>query len=253
MSKSWAYSALLMSGLLASGCSWLNAKLMYVPMREHAIPTPGNVQEVMIGPVHAWYFAGDPVVLLCHGNGGNISHRLEKLRLIKRAGAGALIFDYRGYGKSEGTPSEKHTYEDGEAAYRWLASTTTARIVLYGESLGGGVATELATRVPAAGLVLDSAFTSALDMGKRIFPWLPVRLLVRYKYDNLAKIAAVKMPVLVMHSPQDEIIPYDMGRRLFEAAPGKKAFVEMRGGHNDGFYLSRDAYVDGLKSFFAAL
>jgi hypothetical protein len=249
-----------------SGCTWLNRKLLYVPdYRLHASPKSIGLafEDLALTTsdgvlIEAWYVPGPaerPVVLLSHGNGGNISHRLEKLKLLRRAGAGGvLLYDYRGYGRSEGTPSEAGTYLDGEAAWSWLVSTGVApgRIVLHGESMGAGVAVELASRHPdAAGLVIESGFTSTLAMGRRIMPrWVPVSWMVRYRYDNLAKLPKVPLPTLVLHSPQDEIVPYEMGRALFEAAPGRTSFVDLRGGHNDGFFVSSATYVSALGAFF---
>jgi uncharacterized protein len=209
--------------------------------------------------VHAWYVEdtpASPVMLVCHGNGGNISHRLDKLRLFRQAGASVLLFDYRGYGLSSGRPDEKGTYMDAEAAYRWLTGTKKVpaeRVVIYGESLGGAVALETALRHPAAGLILDSAFTSVVDMGKRIFPFLPIDLMVRCRYDNLAKIAQLRAPLLVMHSPQDDIVPFDMGRMLFESAPEPKVFFALRGSHNEGFLDTGPAYVEAIASFLKDL
>jgi uncharacterized protein len=258
--------ALLLS---LSGCGWLNRKLIYVPQR--GMPaTPQRLglafEDLTLDSgggrkperVNAWYVPASstaPVVLLCHGNGGNMAHRLEKLRLLRKAGAGVMLFDYRGYGLSTGKPSERGTYEDSEAAYAWLRSRgiSDSRIVVHGESLGAGVAVELATRHPVGGLIVENGFTSTLDMGRRLFRWLPVSLLVKYRYDNLAKISRVKAPILVIHSRQDEIIPFEMGQRLFDAAASPKTFVEIQGGHNDGFFVSAQAYTDALRAFLGSL
>lgn len=267
-SKSRLAAAPWAAVLLLSGCGWLNRALIYQPRAELAA-TPDRVHigyedltlKAADGPsLDAWWAplsSTAPVVLLCHGNGGNISHRLAKLQLLRKAGASVLLFDYRGYGRSTGTPTELGTYEDGEAAYRWLLSTGVApgRIVLYGESLGNGVAIELARRHPGGfgGLIVDSAFTSTKDIARKIFPHLPVSWLVKYKYDNLAKISAVKAPTLVLHSPDDEIIPYAMGRKLYDAAPGAKSFVELQGSHNEGFITAMRPYLKGVHEFLASL
>jgi fermentation-respiration switch protein FrsA (DUF1100 family) len=257
----------LLAAPMASGCGWLNRMLLYHPdpdLRASPQSVGFAFEDLKLAStkdvdIEGWYVPGtdtQPVVLLCHGNGGNMSHRLDKLKLLRQAGAGVMMFDYRGYGRSEGTPTEANTYADGEAAYAWLRAhgVPDSRIVLYGESLGAGVAVELATRHPAAsGLVVDSGFTSTLAMGKKIFPHLPVSWLVRYRYDNLSKIPKVKSPLLVLHSPQDDIVPYAMGRALFDAAPQPKTFAEMRGSHNDGFLKSAPEYVAALKAFFATL
>jgi uncharacterized protein len=263
----WASSGLLIGALLAaSGCGWLNRSLIYQPAAELA-GTPRQVgldyEDIWLqaaggAAVHAWNVplaSTSPVVLLCHGNGGNISHRVAKLQLLRRAGASVFLFDYRGFGHSTGKPTEEGTYEDGEAAYRWLLArgVPESRLVVYGESLGNGVAIELALRHNPGGLIVDSAFTSTVEIGKRIFPHLPVRWLVKYKYENLAKISRVRCPTLFLHSPDDEIIPYEMGRRLFAAAPRPKAFADLSGGHNDGFLRAARAYLEATQRFLSAV
>lgn len=237
--------------------------MIYVPSREllgdpraAGLPFEEIAVKAADGPsIHGWFIPrepGDPVVLLCHGNGGNISHRLQKAVLLRKAGAAVALFDYRGYGRSTGKPSEQGTYRDAEAVYDWLAKekkVPASKLVLHGESLGCGVAVELARARPAAGMILESGFTSTVDMGKRIFPWLPVKWLVSFKYDSLSKLSQVRCPILVMHSPQDDIIPYDMGRKLYDAAPQPKTFFELRGDHNEGFLLTGDPYVKALEKF----
>lgn len=205
------------------------------------------------GPkIHGWFIprgAGDPVMLVCHGNAGNISHRLDKALIFRKAGASVLLFDYRGYGQSGGSPSEQGTYRDAEAAYAYLTETrgiAPERIVLYGESLGCGVAVELALKHKTAGLILDSAFTSTPDMAREIFGRLPLGLIIRFRYDNLSKIPRVSCPMLIMHSRQDDIVPFRMGQALFAAAPEPKKFFEMTGGHNDGFLETGQPYADAI-------
>lgn len=191
-------------------------------------------------------------VLIFHGNAGNISHRLEYLTMFHRMGYSSLIIDYRGYGRSTGSPSEEGTYRDAEAAWRWLTverGVNGGEIVLFGESLGGAVAVWLAARVAPRALVLSSTFTSVPDLGAQVYPFLPVRLISRFSYDNLAAIRAVKAPVLVAHSRDDEIIPFTHGRTLYEAANEPRQFLEMRGGHNDGFLFARQEWVAQLAAF----
>lgn len=205
--------------------------------------------------VHAWYVpAQHPrgTVLFCHGNGGNISHRLDTLVLLHRLGMNTLLFDYRGYGRSTGTPSEQGTYADGQAAWDWLLAqgTPPERIVLLGRSLGGAVAARLAVENAPAALVLESTFTSVPDMGASLYPYLPVRLLSRFSYDTLARLPKVRCPVLIAHSPADDIVPYALGRTLFDRASEPKAFLELTGDHNSGFLLTGEAYVNGLDIFF---
>ncbi|MFZ5775166.1 MAG: alpha/beta hydrolase [Thermodesulfobacteriota bacterium] len=210
--------------------------------------------------IAAWFIpaAGSPrgAILFCHGNGGNISHRLDSLRIFHALGFATLIFDYRGYGESEGQPSEEGTAQDARAAYAYLhgqAGFAPHQIVLFGRSLGAAVAARLASEVQSAGLILESAFTSAPDMAAEMFPLLPARWLCRSDYNTVAALAGVRCPVLVVHSPDDEMIPFRHGQRLFAAARPPKQFLAIQGDHNSGFLLSGRAYTDGLASFLAAL
>lgn len=253
--------------LLWLGLRWFERANLYFPSRGMEAD-PGRIglpfEDLRLTAddgtlVTAWFIPlklDSPVILFCHGNGGNMSHRLDKLSLLRGAGASVLMFDYRGYGQSAGRPSEQGTYLDAEAAYRWLTENKKVpprRIVIHGESLGAAVALELALRRPAAGLILESPFTSVVEMGQRIFPFLPVKLLVRFRYDNLAKIGRIRCPLLIMHSPSDDIVPYDMGRRLFTAAPQPKAFLEMRGSHNEGFLDTGEGYPASIRKFLSSL
>jgi len=194
--------------------------------------------------------------LLCHGNAGTMRDRLAKLVKFRKAGASVLLFDYRGYGRSKGVPTEAGTYRDAEVFYRWLIDVKKAppsRIVFYGESLGNGVSIEMALRHKPLGLIVDSAFTSTVDMGRLVLPWLPVDWIVKYRYDNLAKIPKISCPVLVMHSRQDDVIPFAMGQALFAAAPQPKTFLEMKGSHNDGFMDTGPAYDEAVERFLKSL
>jgi len=205
--------------------------------------------------LHAWFVPapeGRGTVLFCHGNGGNISHRLPTLQTFRLMGLNTLIFDYRGYGRSEGSPDEEGTYRDAEAAWTWLVETKKIPpegIVLFGRSLGGAVAARLAEMHAPAGLVLESTFTSLPDRGAELYWFLPVRLLSRYRYDTRKRLPKITCPVLIVHSPDDEIIPFAHGRRLFEAANEPKKFLEIRGGHNEGFLLSGPDYETPLAEF----
>jgi fermentation-respiration switch protein FrsA (DUF1100 family) len=220
--------------------------------------------------LHGWWVPVDRprgTVLLFHGNAGNIAARVDYLLMFHRLGYSTLIVDYRGYGQSTGRPSESGTYRDAEAAWRWLTGTLgirTADIVLFGESLGGAVASWLAVRIPhlaapsvpypgaaPRALILASTFTSINDLGAEVYPFLPVRLISRIHYDNRANLQAARVPVLIAHSPGDELIPYAHGRRLFEAAREPKQFLELAGGHNDGFIFMREAWVQALGRFLA--
>lgn len=192
------------------------------------------------------------LVLLFHGNAGNISHRLDYLRLFHDLGLSTLMVDYRGYGRSSGSPSEAGTYLDAETVWHHATQVLgipPGRIVFFGESLGGGVATQLATTHRPAALVLASTFTSVPDMGAELYPLLPIRLLARIRYDSLERLAQLACPLLVIHSRNDDIIPFAHGRRLFEAARPPKQFLEIAGGHNDGFVFGRDELIRQLDGF----
>jgi fermentation-respiration switch protein FrsA (DUF1100 family) len=194
-------------------------------------------------------------VLLLHGNAGNISHRIEYALMFRRLGYSTLLLDYRGYGKSTGTPTEQGTYLDAESAWQWLTRTggvPERDIVVFGESLGGGVASWLAARHEVRALILASTFTSAVDLGSELYPFLPVRLVSRFRYDTLSRLRDIRVPVLVIHSPQDEIIPFSHGRRLFEAAREPKAMLELSGGHNEGLVFVRERWVERLAAFLDA-
>ncbi|MEE8425230.1 MAG: alpha/beta hydrolase, partial [Elusimicrobiota bacterium] len=183
---------------------------------------PNALNEPPLPPTKRLETKGSPPVLVVfHGNGGNISHRVQKLRIFRGMGLSVFMFDYRGYGKSEGRPSEQGTYLDGLAAVDWLKKEkglAPRELLYYGESLGCAVALETALERPPKALILDSAFTSTVAMGQIVFPFLPVSWMVRYRYDNEAKIGRLKSPLLIMHSPQDDIVPYRMGEKLFAEA-----------------------------------
>jgi uncharacterized protein len=206
--------------------------------------------------LHAWFFAADQssprakfVMLFCHGNGGNLTSRPGYYRAILETGVNLLTFDYRGYGRSDGEPSEAGTYTDAEAAYQWLRTRGFApeHILVWGESLGGGIASHVAATEPVGGLMLQSTFTSIPDIGAELFPWLPVKLISRIKYDTHSRLPHLKCPVVVMHSRGDTTIRFHHGERNFAAAREPKAFVELEGDHNDPLLANRAAYVSGAE------
>jgi len=190
-------------------------------------------------------------VLFFHGNAGNISHRIDYLPMFRRLGYSTLMVDYRGYGASTGEPSEEGTYRDAEACWQWLAArgVTASDIVAFGESLGGGVATWVAAKYPLRALVLASTFTSIPDLAAAVYPFMPMRLLTRIHYDNLARLPHIAAPVLILHSPEDEIVPYAHAQRLRDAARPPKALVPLAGGHNDGLVYRREEWVQALAGF----
>ncbi len=203
----------------------------------------------------AWYVPSEAnrgVVLFSHGNGGNISYNLPYVEILHRVGLSTFIYDYRGYGRSQGKPSEEGTYNDVAGAWRYLTENRkipAGQILLYGQSLGGPIAAKLAGEKTPAALVLDSTFTSFVDIAAYHYPFLPVRWLARFEYNTLEHVKNVRCPVLVIHSPDDEIAPFSQGIALYEAAPEPKAFVKLRGGHNDALFLSAETYRAGLDAF----
>lgn len=238
-------------------------RLIYFPTRE-LVTTPRDhgfdYEDVWLATedgvrIHGW-FIGAPgaraTVLHLHGNGGNISHRMQRIALFRAIGLNVFVIDYRGYGRSAGNPSEEGTYRDAHAAWRHLTRTrglAPAAIVVHGESLGGSVASWLAARETPRALVIESSFTSAPDLGAEAYPWLPVRRLSRYAYPTRANLARVAAPVLIVHSRDDEIVPFRHAVELYAAAREPKRLLELRGGHNDGFWVSRAAYIAGVEAF----
>ncbi len=191
-------------------------------------------------------------VLYFHGNGGNIGHRVEIIRDFHDLGFNVLIFDYRGYGESSGSPSEEGTYRDAMAAWRHLTEARripAQSIVFFGESLGGAVAAWLAERHMPGALVFYATFTSVPDMARKLYPILPVGMLVRLSYDTRSALARVTCPVLIMHSSEDEIVPYSQGETLYASVPGKKELVTLQGGHNDALFVSRERYRSAVRAF----
>lgn len=206
--------------------------------------------------IHGWFIpatnAARATVLFFHGNAGNISHRFEKILILHPLGVNVCIVDYHGYGRSGGKPGESETYRDAEAAYEWLTQEKKIdpkRIIAWGESLGGGVVTYLAAKHEVGGIVLESTYTTLPDVGKSAFPFLPTGLLMSTRYDSLGRIGRIRAPVLSIHSPQDEVIPYRLGKRLYEAANEPKMFVDLAGDHNGGFVISEEKFVGGIREY----
>jgi len=194
------------------------------------------------------------VVLFCHGNAGNMSHRLESIRLFNGLGLSTFIFDYRGYGQSEGRTTEQGTYSDAEAAWRYLVEMRQldpAEIVVFGRSLGAAIAAWLAQQHAPAALIIESGFTSVPDLAAKLYPYFPVRLLVRFDYGTIEYVRNIDSPLLIVHSRNDEIIPFINGKRLFNAANEPKRFLEISGSHNDGFIVSGKRYENGIDAFIS--
>lgn len=235
------------------------SKLLYMPWRKVEM-TPADLrlpfEDLRIATpdgqtLAAWYIPADnaeTTVLFCHGNAGNIGHRLDTLDLFHDLGLNCLIFDYRGYGQSTGNPSEDGTILDALTCRQWLLDNkgiAPDRIIFFGRSLGGAVAAVAASRIPnapPAALVIESSFTSVPDLGAHMYPWLPVRLFARFSYDAEKALQSITCPVVVIHSPDDEMIPFEMGRRLYESARQPKRLAELAGTHNEGFVDNMPLY-----------
>ncbi len=202
-----------------------------------------------------WFIPGESakgVILFCHGNAGNISHRLESIQIFHRLGLDVFIFDYRGYGQSQGKPTEQGTYQDAEAAWRYLTEERQVlpnEIIVFGRSLGAAVASWLVQSHTPAALILESAFTSLPDIAATLYPYLPAKLLLRFEYNTAEYLGRIDCPVLIVHSHDDEIMPFSHGRQLFETANEPKKLLEISGTHNEGFITSGKHYEEGLNTF----
>jgi len=205
--------------------------------------------------LHGWYIphrGSEQVLLFFHGNAGNISHRGDSVAIFHRLGLNVLIIDYRGYGRSEGVPGEQGLYRDARAAWAYLADTRRVQaeqVLLFGRSLGGVVAARLASEVQAGALILESTLNSSKDFARSVFPVLSRLVILRYGLNTGQYLSNVTCPVLVMHSPEDEIMPFALGEKVFQAANRPKEFVKLRGDHNSGFLASQPAYEQSLGEF----
>ncbi|MGH7703864.1 MAG: alpha/beta hydrolase [Gemmatimonadales bacterium] len=271
--------ALTVLGLIyAAALIWLRLnedRLIYFPNRagrQLEAPSAGlalGAERVLISTpdsvrLAGWVIPARPPdstglwLLLFHGNAGDISSagRPEHDRQLRDLGLDVLAIDYRGYGESEGTPSEEGLYTDARAAYDYLRTTRgvpPSRIVLYGHSLGSAVAIDLATRVEVAGLIVEGAFTSVPDRGQEIYPFFPVRLIARSRFASLDKIGRIAIPKLFIHGRDDITIPIRHGRRLYDRAQSPKTFLEVRGGHDDAYAVDSAAYQAGISRFLGLL
>ncbi len=236
--------------------------LIYFPTKGGVGASPGEDVTLTCSDgvkIHGWYVVHPKAtitLLWLHGNGGNLEDRRDMLLNLRELPANVLLVDYRGYGKSEGSPGEQGIYRDARAAYDWLLTKTTpGRIVIFGKSLGGGPACELASTVPCGGLIVQSAFTKAPDMASRVLPLLFwARWIMRTNYDNLSKVAMIRCPKLFIHSRFDEIVPFEMGERLYAAAAAPKECEWYDGaGHNELWIVHGKAYYTRLARFLEGI
>ncbi|HUI12433.1 MAG TPA: alpha/beta hydrolase [Xanthobacteraceae bacterium] len=235
--------------------------LMYFPDRTHVTPAAAGLPEATEVPLTAsdgvqirvWHVppqAGKPVILYFHGNGGALNYRVERFRRLIGAGIGLVALEYRGYGGLSGSPSERGLIRDAEAAYAFAAAHYPAKeIVLWGESLGSGVAVALAAEKPVGRIILEAPFTSALAIGERRYWYLPVRLLMEDQFRSDQRIKKVTAPLLILHGVHDRVVPFAMGERLFELANKPKHIVRfLDGGHED---LDKNGALDAVARFLA--
>jgi fermentation-respiration switch protein FrsA (DUF1100 family) len=257
----WVIAILALAWLYLRYFEWKNT---FYPAREIEA-TPGDFglafEEVLFVAedgvaLHGWWVPHEEAkgtILHCHGNAGNIGDRAWMAADLHRLGVNVFLFDYRGYGRSRGFPSERGVYRDARAAYEVVRArhgdSESPPVIVHGQSLGGVVAVQLALDKPVRGLVVESAFSSVADIGEILYPWLPVRLTSANHFDALRKIAQIRVPKLFAHSPHDDLIPYALGRRLYDAAPAPKEFVDLEGGHNDAGWPTSPAYWRALDAW----
>jgi fermentation-respiration switch protein FrsA (DUF1100 family) len=206
--------------------------------------------------LHGWYVQSPEAkatLLWFHGNAGNITHRLQNIKMLEPLKLNIFIFDYRGYGKSEGQPNEKGIYLDSQAAYDFLTQEkkiAPEKLILFGRSLGGAFAVDVTAKNPAAGLILESVFTTAKDMAKAIFPILPIGWAISSKLDIVSRVPQLELPKLFLHGDHDEVVPYKLGRQVFAAASEPKEFYEIKGaGHNDTIFAGGTRYFATIDKF----
>ncbi len=255
-----AYAGVLVLGLLFQG------KFIF-PASRHLARTPTTFQwpfedvRIPVGEhtTHGWYIPKDEargVVLFSHGNAGNMGDRLESIWQLRALGFSVLAYDYGGYGESTGRPSEERCYADIRAMWRWLTEekgVPAERVVLFGRSLGGGPTADLAREVACAAVVLESSFLSIREVARDMMRWVPLGFIIRHRFENQEKVGEITSPLLIIHSPDDSLIPFRHGQGLYERATPPKHFLEIRGDHNEGFIVSEKAYLAGWRAFLDPL
>ncbi|MBI5216663.1 MAG: alpha/beta hydrolase [Ignavibacteriae bacterium] len=227
-----------------------NTSLLDLPIEECTFTTSDGLK------LHGWFLPNDTAtitLLWLHGNAGNIIHRLDQLRRFRLLQCNIFIIDYRGYGRSEGEPTEDGLYLDTVAAYDYLRTRNDvqhSKIFVYGQSLGTADAVDLATKRSCSGLILESSLTNAKDMAKEMFPWFPIHLFIRSRFDSETKIRSLHLPLLFVHGSDDDIIPITLGKKLFDSANEPKQFYEISGaGHNDCYVVGSTVYMQLIKEF----
>lgn len=253
-------------GLVALWVSviWFEQRAVYAPSRElDRTPKDAGLEfeEVFFFTedavrLHGWWIPHKQprgTIIYCHGNGANIANRVDLCADLNRLGVNVFIFDYRGYGNSKGVPTEKGTYRDARAAFEVVRAryddAEEPPVLAYGASLGGPIAAQLALDKPVKGLILEASFPSAVELGRKIYPWLPVRWIARYRYDAAAKVSRIRVPKLFASSREDQLVPFEMGRELYDQAAEPKQFVEVRGPHQEASWNESPAYWPELEKF----
>lgn len=233
--------------------------ILFPSQKIWSLPADKNLEEVTIVTsdnirLNAWYIdnKSNTTIIFFHGNGGNIYNNQERITLFQSLWVNALMFDYRGYGKSEGNiEKESDIYTDGESAYNYVVQrgTKPEKIIIWGQSLGGAVAMHTAQWKPIKRTIIESTFTSMDEIAAETYPFLPTSLMLRFHFDNLSKIADIHSPILIIHSSDDEILGIENSKRLFEKANNPKEFLGTRGSHNGGFSQSYTLYKENLEKF----
>lgn len=220
--------------------------LRAIDIERHRITTPDGTQ------IDVWYAPGDSLTfLLCHGNAGSNDDRLDQMRLLRKYGHGVVLFDYRGYGKSSGRPTERGLYEDAFSVYTWMTKKIEEKfITLYGTSLGAAVAAQLASKTHPRALILETAMMSKLDLGRDLLPFFPAFLFTWNQYETAHYLKSVAVPVLITHGTEDEVIPYRHGQALFQRAGEPRFFLPVSGAHhNDIWFIGGNPYFDAIHQF----
>jgi fermentation-respiration switch protein FrsA (DUF1100 family) len=251
--------------LIAAYLRYIEQRTLFYPMKEiEFLPSQMGLKYEDIFfktsdkiDINGWFVASPNArytVIFCHGNAGNISHRLEKIKFFHSIGCNTFIIDYRGFGRSKGKPFEGGLYLDAGGAYDYLLSRNInpEQLIGYGESIGGAVIIDLASKKRIKALIVDSTMTCAKDMVRIVFPFLPAWIFTS-RFDSVNKIKSVTVPKLVIHSVNDEIVPFKLGKKLFQEAPLPKEFLEIHGGHNSSFFESEGILREKIASFLNRL